>query len=112
MSPAVIEPPRKWTVSRIMARRGGPLLSGYQRPAPLGRQRQPHRGAGREALPRRGRDPELRAVRGLDQIIAGAAEEDVADHPALDGVGVRRPGGVVREADVVLADAYRDLRAH
>src|SRR6266702_1864276 len=85
--------------------------TGYQRPAPLGRQGKPDGSAGSEALRRRGRDPELRAIRGLDHVIPRAAQEDVADDRALDGVGGRRTGRVVRDADLELADGHGDLHA-
>src|SRR5919204_4801842 len=66
--------------------------SGYQRSAPFGRQREPHRSARCERVPGRGGDAQLRAVSGFDQVIAGVAEEYVTDDRALDSIGGRRGG--------------------
>src|SRR5690242_16644421 len=82
------------------------LVSGYQRPAPLGRQHQPHRRAGSKCRRGSRRHPQLRAALGLEQVVAGRAEEVVADHGRLHRVA-RGRASVAGDRDVVLADGDR-----
>src|SRR6202035_5988140 len=67
------------------------LFLSEQRPAALGRQKDPHFGALREALVRRRDGAKLRAVGELDHIVAAIAEEDVA----RDGGGQKIVAGAV-----------------
>src|SRR6185295_8065852 len=79
-----------------------------QRPAAFRRHPEPHRRSRRDAAVRLGDDAKLRAVLGLDHIVAARPEKDLPYH--LRGNDVVLVGGFRRQQlDLVLTDRHRGL---
>src|SRR5882757_4876491 len=86
------------------------LLLSAQRPATLGRQREPNLGTRWNGVLRRRNDAQGRAISRFDHIVAAGAEKHLPRHGGLDGI----PGRLRRlrrKRDVVLADGDRGTLA-